>query len=192
MPYHAGWYGFLLSRRRLVSTEAGYWSCSRGNGLWRYQLAGEEAPKNWGQTARTLLCSPEKDVSWIEYHDPANRQYRAARIVNGRLESCIYVAHTHELLDYDWLELLFEKSKINGNERIALLAGKPLSQQKERGPTVCACFNVGSETIRQAIRERRITSVEQITAELKAGGNCGSCLPELKALLHEVRNKSAA
>ncbi len=191
-PYHAGWYGFLLSRRRLVPTEAGYWSCARGNGLWRYQLAGEEAPENWGQTARALLCSPEEDVSWIEYHDPANRQYRAARIVNGRLESCLYIALAHELPAHDWLELLFEKTKINGNERTALLAGKPLLQQEERGTTVCACFGVGSETVRQAIRERQITSVEQITAQLKAGGNCGSCLPELKALLHEVRNKSAA
>ncbi len=130
-------------------------------------------------------------MGWIEYFDPANQQYRAARIVNGRLESCLYIAPAHELPAHDWLEPLFEKDAISGNERIALLAGKP-QQQEVRGTTVCACFGVGSETIRQAIREKQITRVEQITAEFKAGGNCGSCLPELKALLHEMRNTSAA
>lgn len=191
-PYKPAWYGFLLSRRQLTPNEASYWSRSRGNGLWRYQLAGEQIPQNWAQSARTLLCSPEQDVGWIEYFDPANRQYRAARIVNGQLESCLYIAPNHTLPAHDWLEPLFEKGTITGNERIALLAGKPLAEKKDSGPSVCACFGVGYETIRQAIHEKRITRVEQITAELKAGGNCGSCLPELKALLQEVLNKSAA
>jgi len=191
-PYNPAWYGFLLSRRQLTPNEASYWSRSRGNGLWRYQLAGEQIPHNWAQSARALLCAKEEDVGWIEYFDPSNRQYRAARIVNGRLESCLYIAPNHKLPAHDWLEPLFEKDSINGNERIALLAGRPLTEQKDSGPTVCACFGVGYETIRQAIHEKRITRVEEITAELKAGGNCGSCLPELKTLLHEVLNKSAA
>jgi assimilatory nitrate reductase catalytic subunit len=160
--------------------------------LWRYQLAGDQMPLNWAQSARALLCSSEQDVGWIEYFDPSNQQYRAARIVEGKLESCLYIGPKHELPAHDWLEPLFDKEYIDGNERIALLAGKPLEPQQDNGPTVCACYGVGKETIRQAIMEKRITRVEQITAELKAGGNCGSCLPELKSLLNEVRNKSAA
>jgi assimilatory nitrate reductase catalytic subunit len=31
-----------------------------------------------------------------------------------------------------------------------------------------------------------------VTACLKAGGNCGSCIPEIKSLLHEVRFAAAA
>ncbi|MFO7593450.1 MAG: nitrate reductase, partial [Pseudomonadota bacterium] len=71
-PYKPTWYGFLLSRRRLTPNEAAYWSRSRGNGLWRYQLAGEQLPPNWAQSARVLLCSPGQDAGWIEYFDPAN------------------------------------------------------------------------------------------------------------------------
>jgi len=190
--YQPVWYGFLLSRRQLAPNEASYWSRSRGNDLWRYQLAGDQIPQNWTRSARALLCSPDEDVGWIEYIDAANQQYRAARIVDGSLESCLYIAPNHKLPAHDWLEPLFDKANINGDERIALLAGKPLAAQEDSGPTVCACFGVGYETIRQAIHEKRITSVEGITAELKAGGNCGSCLPELKSLLHEVLNKSAA
>jgi len=192
-PCRPAWHGFLISRRQLTPTDALYWSRSRGaGGVWRYQLAGERIPASWAQSARALLCAPAQEIGWIEYFDAANRHYRAARIVNGKLESCLYIGPDHQLPVHDWLEPLFDKERIDGNERIALLAGKPLSSQQDRGAAVCACFGVGSETIRQAIREKRITSVEQITAELKAGGNCGSCLPELKALLHDALDESAA
>ncbi|MCW8828646.1 MAG: molybdopterin-dependent oxidoreductase [Gammaproteobacteria bacterium] len=191
VPCQPAWFGFLLSRRRLTPNEASYWSCSRGDGLWRYQLAGDQVPADWAQSARAVLCSPEQDVGWIEYFDPATQQYRAARIVNGSLESCLHIGPDRHLPAHDWIEPLFAQPALGGNERIALLAGKPLRQQQDAGPSVCACFGVGSETIRQTIREKRITSIEQITKELKAGGNCGSCLPELKALLHEALHNSA-
>jgi assimilatory nitrate reductase catalytic subunit len=48
---------------------------------------------------------------------------------------------------------------------------------------LCACFSIGVNTISEAVRSRHLTSVEQIGAVLKAGTNCGSCVPELQALL---------
>jgi len=191
-PYRPAWHGFLLSRRQLTPDAASYWSRSRGKGFWRYQLAGEQVPENWAQSARALLCSPEQDVGWIEYLDPANRQYRAARIVNGRLESCLYIAPGCELPPHDWLEPLFEKAAISGTERIALLAGRPLAQQEDAGPTVCACFGVGRNTLLNAIRKKGLDSVEAIGALLKAGTNCGSCVPEIKALLEDKQTEAVA
>lgn len=55
------------------------------------------------------------------------------------------------------------------------------------GPTVCSCFGVGRNTICDAIRTQGLSSTGEITACLKAGGNCGSCVPELKRLLVEAR-----
>jgi len=46
-----------------------------------------------------------------------------------------------------------------------------------REALVCACFSVGLKTLRSA--ERRLTSVEAIGQALKAGTNCGPCIPEL-------------
>ncbi|MFO7594669.1 MAG: (2Fe-2S)-binding protein, partial [Pseudomonadota bacterium] len=182
---------FLLSRRRLTPNEAAYWSRSRGNGLWRYQLAGEQLPPNWAQSARVLLCSPGQDAGWIEYFDPANHQYRAARIVKNRIESCLYISAGQHLPDYDWLEPLFRKESISGHERIALLGGKPLPEQDDTGPTVCACFGVGRNALLQAIRENEAAGIEAIGDRLKAGTNCGSCIPEIQALLDEMGAKSA-
>jgi len=48
-------------------------------------------------------------------------------------------------------------------------------------------------TLHRAIATRRLTSVAEIGAVLRAGTNCGSCIPELKAILSEIsRNNSAA
>ncbi|HEY9148901.1 MAG TPA: molybdopterin dinucleotide binding domain-containing protein, partial [Gammaproteobacteria bacterium] len=184
-PYQPAWHGFLLSRRRLTPAHASYWCRSRGNGLWRYRLPGEQLPQDWAQSARALLCSPGQDVGWVEYLDPATCHYRAARIVNGRLESCLYIGPDHHLPEHDWLESLFASPTLSGNERTALLGGKALSPQEKRGPTVCACFGVGRDTLRNAIREHGLNSIEAIAARLKAGSNCGSCIPELRTLLAE-------
>ncbi len=64
-----------------------------------------------------------------------------------------------------------------------LLAGRPGAAQEDRGAIVCACYDVGVNTIVGAIARGEVTSVEAIGAALKAGSNCGSCRPELRSLL---------
>ena len=51
------------------------------------------------------------------------------------------------------------------------------------GPIVCTCFGVGLIAIREALDSRAATSVEEIGEVLRAGTNCGSCLPELKKVV---------
>ena len=51
---------------------------------------------------------------------------------------------------------------------------------------------VGRSTLLRAIRGDKLVSVEQIGRALKAGTNCGSCIPELKGLLAESAATSAA
>jgi assimilatory nitrate reductase catalytic subunit len=46
---------------------------------------------------------------------------------------------------------------------------------------------VGKNKIIDAIREQRLGSVEAVGELLKAGTNCGSCLPEIKALLRQAQ-----
>ena len=60
------------------------------------------------------------------------------------------------------------------------------------GPTICACFGVGLQTLHGAIASRRLTSVAEIGAALRAGTNCGSCIPELKAILNSAQIPVAA
>ena len=181
--FHTQWYGFLLSRRKLNIANASYWSCSRGEGLWRYEIAGDQVPKDWSESARSLLCQYAEKIEWAEYYDSAVNRYRAARIENGRLESCIFIGPNFLLPERDWLLNLFKDEKLDDKDRVNLLSGKPASEQKDTGRTVCACFNVGINTLIDTIHSQNLTSPEQVGELLRAGTNCGSCVPEINELI---------
>ncbi len=190
-PYRAAWYGFLLSRRRLEMVNASYWSCSKGKGLWRYEIAGEDAPDDWSQCARTLLCQHAEQVEWIEYLDKGTRRYRAARIENGRLESCLFIGPDYHLPERDWLLKLFNQSRLEDQDRTSILTGKPAGAQQDAGRIVCACFGVGLNLLTSTIRQQNLTTPEAVGEVLRAGTNCGSCVPEIRDLIAEVQAGTA-
>jgi len=182
-PYSARWYGFLLSRRKLDVINASYWSCSRAQGLWRYEIAGIQEPEDWTECARNLLCQHADKVEWTEYQDAAASRYRAARIENGRLESCIFIGPEFILPERDWLLNLFKDDLLDKKDRTSLLTGKPVSGQKDAGQVVCSCFNVGINTLVKQIQAQQLKTPEQVGDVLLAGTNCGSCIPEIRSII---------
>ena len=188
--YQTQWYGFLLSRRKLNIVNASYWSCSRGQGLWRYEIAGDQVPQDWAECARSLLCQHADKVEWTEYHDTAVNRYRAARIENGRLESCIFIGPDFSLPERDWLSNLFKDDILDNKDRINLLSARSPRDQKDSGRTVCACFTVGVNTIVEAIQSLNLTTPEQVGEILRAGTNCGSCVPEIREIINKIQSKS--
>jgi len=75
---------------------------------------------------------------------------------------------------------------------MALLAGMGGIGAGPAVKIVCSCFSVAQEEILAAIQSGGLTSTAQIGARLKAGTNCGSCIPELKKLLQSVPALNAA
>lgn len=185
-PVEKAWYGFLLSRRQIDLSSQDYWNLNKGHNLWRYEIAGNETPGNWADNARTLLCASENDVSWMEYFDQSAQCYRAARLVGDKLESCIFIGPEPHLPNRDWLMALFDKEALDDKEKAFLLSGRPTESTEDAGPSICACFGVGRNTIIKAITEDKLESVDAIGKTLQAGTNCGSCIPELTALLIEA------
>ena len=185
-PWQAGWYGFLLSRREVDLSHATYWAKSRGKGIWRYEIAGSEPVKDWARCAREVLCTESRGVNWIEFYDAGRRTYRAARLEEGRLESCLFIGPSHELPPRDWLIAILEQDEIDEATRRSLLTGKPGAGQEDAGRIVCSCFGVGLNTIRKAILEQGLTTPEAIGERLRAGTNCGSCVPELRSIIEQT------
>lgn len=184
--WQPAWHGFVLSRRELDFSGVAYWSRARGNGLWRYELADQTAPDSGSQQARDRLCAPSATAEWVEYQDPGAGRYRAARIERGQLASCLFIGPDRHLPQRDWLARLFSEAQLGHVDRVALLSGRPAGSRQDRGQTVCACFDIGRNTLLRAIAEQQLESVEQIGAALRAGTNCGSCVPELNRLLSEA------
>lgn len=183
-PCRANWHGFILSRRHALQLQhSKYWTRSRGKGLWRYEIAGIERPDDWTARARILLCDDDETAQWAEYFDSAHNQYRAARFVDENLESCVFIGQGTDLPERDWLISLFQKTALSKQERASTLSGIPPKDQEKVGKIVCSCFNVGELTLKNAILSGDLNTVDEITERLQAGGNCGSCIPELKELL---------
>jgi len=185
-PWQANWHGFLISRHKPALKYAKYWARSRGKGFWRYEVAGQSIPEDWSEHAHSLLNHPGEEENWVEFYDKAQNHYRAARIINNRLDSCIFIYSDNELPPRDWLISLFQKDSLSPEERANLLRGTPPAEQEDCGRTVCACYNVGEKTLIQTIRENGLKTVDAIGEKLQAGTNCGSCKPELAELLKQV------
>ena len=83
----------------------------------------------------------------------------------------------------DWLTELFNKAQLDQAERRRVLRGTPPTGQFDAGRTVCSCFSVGINTLTRAIREQGLKTPEAIGERLRAGTNCGSCIPELRRLI---------
>ena len=57
------------------------------------------------------------------------------------------------------------------------------------GPIVCACFGVGQRTIENFIAAHQGCDANAIGVTLKAGTNCGCCVPELKTADHRAEQQ---
>ena len=153
-----------------------------------------------------LFRSREIDVAWrqmrlllqgifdegpperIDYLDQAGGVYRCAFLRGGRLLAVLCLAKdTAHLPARGWLGGLFVRENLSALERRSLLAGRLAQGAQVAGPLVCACFGVGRETIRRSIAAEKLKDTAAIGVCLKAGTNCGSCLPELEALLTEAK-----
>ncbi|MGR3633460.1 MAG: molybdopterin-dependent oxidoreductase [Limimaricola soesokkakensis] len=173
-PYAAGWFGFAVSASR-PEPDCGYWARSRGNDGWQVEMAGPDAPADWEAEARRMFGLPDAEI--IRVSDPARGLERLALVEEGRLRAALFVSREPVALSRGHLAGLL------GRDGAEALAGRSAAGRPDPGPVLCACLNVGVNTIRAAISDGRATSLDAIAEALGAGSNCGSCRPEIAALL---------
>ena len=171
-PVATEWRGFLILNRDLSVVPDCLWATrivTRGGMLW--ELAGNGDPR----ALERLLPRGES----IEADDRARGTRRVAVMQHGRLAAVLMLTRSGELPPRDYLlAMLGEEPNV-----ASVLAGRAPGATVDRGPIVCACFDVGLKTIVSAIAERELADVAAIGAALGAGTNCGSCRPALAKLL---------
>ncbi len=183
------WHGFLLSRRECRLEALSYWSKLREAHNWRYEFANETVPDS-GWIKKRIPDQQGRDgidYDCIEYVDEYTRSARYLWFAEGVLQACLFSAGKYQQLPArDWLSRQFGEPEFGARQRARLLAGAPGPNRPDPGPTVCACFNVGKQTVLDFIRQTAAADLDSIGASLKAGTNCGSCRPELACLLEEA------
>ncbi len=183
-PAPMAWYGFILTAQPLDVSFCQYWVKIKTHFGWRYELADTQAltdPERWIRD----LCGAGGE--WISYTDAARNDFRAAKINDQRLTEVFFMSAKPNLPNRTWLEQVFEDTALDEATRASILAAHPGGEQEDIGAIVCACFGVGENTIKAAINAGKACTVAEIGQQLKAGTNCGSCLPEIKSLLETVQ-----
>ncbi len=147
------------------------------------EMAGVNTPDDWASYAATLFdCGPPV----AQLSDPARGLRRLAFAHDGRLTGALFISREPVLLSRGHVAALL------GGDGSGALAGRPSAHQPDPGPTVCACLNVGINTISRAITTDGLLTVDAIGRALGAGTNCGSCRPELAALVARHSHREAA
>lgn len=177
--YRPAWQGFVLSRKRMTLSDTSYCASSEGECFWRHEIAGEKMEDDWRAWVRINLTN---EGEWTEYSDAAMGRYRAACLIDGRLEAVFFIAPDHRLPEREWLTHLFKKAQLEPEDLAGLLAARAPSGANT-GRIVCACYSVGEKTILDGIHKQNLKSVEEVGQALKTGTNCGSCIPEIRRLL---------
>ena len=121
----------------------------------------------------------------------AAASFAPRRLPKTRIETCLFVGPARDAGDWNVVKNLFAAGALSDDQRRMLLSGKSTDGLASAGPIVCACFGVGRNTICDAIAAGARSAAE-IGAQLKAGTNCGSCIPELKRLIAQASAAGAA
>jgi len=172
--------GFVLSRVELALPSNLWWARATIAGGFGYLFADNGDLSRW---PAWLHAHGSEDIA--EYTDVGGGLYRAASFTGERLEACVFVGPGHDAGDWNVVKALFAADSLSDNQRRMLLSGRAVEGGASAGPIVCACFGVGRNTICDAIAAGARTPAA-IGAKLKAGTNCGSCIPEMKRLIAQA------
>ncbi|MBU0913778.1 MAG: nitrate reductase [Gammaproteobacteria bacterium] len=191
-PLALHWQVWLMAKPELddllwpLCRKSGYASKQKQNQTVLYQL--ELAEMTLAATAGGAL-DPTKLQQWLAslHLQPelcsqalALGHYRAAAFESEQLSCCVFISPTPLNLALQYLDQQFNK-ELSQHERRQLLTGRSSSGETQSA-VICSCFQVREASICAAIRQG-CHSYQQLGQQLKCGTNCGSCIPELKALI---------
>jgi assimilatory nitrate reductase catalytic subunit len=176
------WHGTILARRPVMLPEVSYWARIKGAGYHAWLLAGEQ-PIEAARRALSASLRAANPGPWLEGEPGIG-----AVLSDGRLEAVLALGDAHDEAMRDRLAPFMALSRLDVEQRNQLLQG---GDKVDRGGEICACFGISGTAVTAAIAEGA-ASLAAVGAETRAGTNCGSCRPAIRALLRAARPRKAA
>jgi assimilatory nitrate reductase catalytic subunit len=186
-------HGLLLRRSDGPLPGIGHWVRMPIDEGQLYRLAGLDAlPEDVAldSLVETLLAAPGGSER-LEMADRRRGIVRVAAVFDGAVEACLFLARDAAGLPSEAAVIPMLGAPIPDSERPRLLAGRLYDRNAAEGPRVCACFGVSRDAVRHAVVTNGLHTVAEIGVALRAGTNCGSCIPELQEILRDVRVPAA-
>ncbi|MEM0928006.1 MAG: molybdopterin-dependent oxidoreductase [Pseudomonadota bacterium] len=181
--FRPAWYGFAVGSAA-SEPDAAYWARAVSDRGVRFELAGSERPSEWRSFAVKLLGMP-RDARLIEEVDEKGYSYRCAVFMRGRVWGAFIAGSEPIVVARDWLADQIGRVVL-ATDRHLILRGQPPDGYLDPGPTVCACLDVGRNTICAAIKNGA-HSLNAVGDATGAGTGCGSCRAEIRKLMEVTR-----
>ncbi|WP_354690810.1 nitrate reductase [Phytobacter sp. RSE-02] len=174
------WQGEFYAREMPPLPADLYWVRKAADSVLHFTLAGNGDASPWltawcqtqGWQMQTLRAGTVRNI--LAWH-------------HGQLMLGWWSDTRLPVIAHDVIVQAFISAPATAQARHSLLAGQSPSCLPVPGRTVCSCYSVGENAIRAAIATG-CDSTAALGNVLRCGTNCGSCLPELKALLSEAAN----
>ncbi|MBI4898430.1 MAG: NAD(P)/FAD-dependent oxidoreductase [Actinobacteria bacterium] len=117
----------------------------------------------------------------VTFTDPATGVYRKLAVSEGQMVGAVLMGDTrgHELL----LDIAKTGKLIEDPLATLARASEATAAELPDGAQVCNCNGVCKGDIVSAIRERGLTSIQEVVAVTRAGAGCGSCKPLVSEIL---------
>jgi assimilatory nitrate reductase catalytic subunit len=180
-PAGMSYYGFAISRDMPKLEGTDYWAMAPAEGGVRIELGWEVAPADWDKWVRAAFGVAD-DATLLSVIDDRSGRRSFALFEAGEVRFAIYLSPEPVPVSRQWAVSLLEDAP-DGARRSEVLAGRPGLDRPDGGAIICACFQVGINTISDAVTKRGCHTVEAIGAALKAGTNCGSCRSEIRSII---------
>jgi assimilatory nitrate reductase catalytic subunit len=182
-PVTFAYRGFALSHGEIAPPSEAWFARAAvvgGDGLL---FASNEPPEAWRDFARQQMPN---DCEITEHFDPERGAVRVAAFRSGQLEACIFLGPAQAPPHWDAMLALFEAGELDESERLVLLSERGDEGRIDNGPVICACFGVRLAAIQDALETGIAADVADIGRTLRAGTNCGSCVPELRGIIEKT------
>jgi ferredoxin-nitrate reductase len=126
-------------------------------------------------------CPDDPAFEEVVFIDKAKRYYKKCIIHNDRLVGAILIGDKTEFLEYR--DLIQNKMELSEKRLQLLRSGN--KAEPVIGKLVCSCGNVGEGNIVNKIKEG-CTQLKTLCEASGAGMGCGSCRPEVQAILDKA------
>ena len=126
-------------------------------------------------------CPDDPAYEEVVFIDKSRRYYKKCIVHNDRLVGAILIGDKSEFIEFR--DLIQNKTELSEKRLQLLRSGK--KADPVIGKLVCSCAGVGEGNINKKIEEG-FTDLPSLCQASGAGLGCGSCRPEVKALLEKA------
>ena len=173
------WYGFGIAAVPIRPSTA-YWAWQPHPGGMSFECAGTSLPDWQALIAQFCATGSETDRA-VMVTGAVAAQFRYAVFRNGKLRFAFYASDQPIAVSRQWLS---GQLGINEASSMEILAGRPLVLEHDQGPIVCACMNVGRNTISTFAERHPGAPLNELCEQTGAGTGCGACRPEILRMMN--------